>query len=116
MLMISKTTRNTINSAITQELNQAHKAHGRRFATPHEGYGVLMEEIWEARLHTTAIDGLSEQLIGLLHSVETHPEAYSKQLGRIKEQAVAAIEELCQVAAMCEKGMRSIQGGHNDER
>lgn len=73
MLMISKTTRNMINSAITQELNQAHKAHGRRFATPHEGYGVLMEEIWEARLHTTAIDNLSEQLIGLLHSVETHP-------------------------------------------
>lgn len=114
--MISKTTRNTINSAITMELNQAHKAHGRKFATPHEGYGVLMEEIWEARLHTTAIDNLSEQLIGLLHSVEIHPEAYSKQLGRIKEQAVAAIEEMCQVAAMCEKGIRSIQGGHNDER
>lgn len=114
--MISKTTRNMINSAITQELNQAHKVHGRRFATPHEGYGVLMEEIWEVRLHTTAIDSLAGQLIGLLHSVETHPEAYSKQLGRIKEQAVAAMEELCQVAAMCEKGMRSIQGGHNDER
>lgn len=114
--MISKTTQNTINSAITMELNQAHKDHGRRFSTPHEGYGVLMEEIWEARLHTNAIDGLSGALIGLLHSVETHPEAYSKQLGRIKEQAVAAMEELCQVAAMCEKGMRSIQGGHNDER
>lgn len=107
--MISKTTRNTINSAITVELNQAHKAHGRRFSTPHEGYGVLMEEIWEARLHTTAIDNLSGQLIAMLHSVETHPEAYSKQLGRIKEQAVAAMEELCQVAAMCEKGMQSIR-------
>lgn len=114
--MISKTTRNTIDSAITMELDQAHEAHGQKFATPHEGYGVLMEEIWEARLHTTAIDGLVGQLIGLLHSVETHPEAYSKQLGRIKEQAVAAIEELCQVAAMCEKGMQSIQGGHNNER
>ena len=114
--MISKTTQNTINSAITQELNQAHKAHGRRFATPHEGYGVLMEEIWEARLHTTAIDGLSGALSGLLLSGVTHPEAYSKQLGRIKEQAVAAIEELCQVAAMCEKGMRSIQEGCASER
>ena len=107
--MISKTTRNTINSAITVELNQAHKAHGRRFSTPHEGYGVLMEEIWEARLHTTAIDNLSGRLIGLLHNVETHQEAYSKQLGQRKDQAIKAMAELCQVAAMCEKGMQSIR-------
>ena len=70
---------------------------------------MLMEEIWEAGLHARTIDALAENLLMLLHSVESCPDAYCNQLVKIKEQAMRGAAELCQVAAMCEKGLRSMR-------
>lgn len=99
----------TILTAVNAELLLAGKDHGKYFNTPHEGYGVLMEEIWEACLHARTIDALADNLLMLLHSVESCPDAYCNQLVKIKEQAMRGAAELCQVAAMCEKGLRSMR-------
>ena len=98
----------TILTAVNTELLLAGKDHGKYFNTPHEGYGVLMEEIWEAGLHARTIDALADNLLMLLHSVESCPDAYCSQLGKIKDQAMRGAAELIQVAAMCEKGLRSM--------
>lgn len=107
--MMMKQLDKTILTAVNTELNLAGKDHGKHFHSPHEGYGVLMEEIYEAQIHTRNIDAMSDNLLMLLHHVESCPDAYEKQLGRIKEQALSGAAELCQVAAMCEKGMRSMR-------
>lgn len=110
-----KQTQNTISAAVATELNLASQQYGKHFSSPHEGYGVLMEEVWEARVHTRAIESLAEHLLTFLHNVESCPDAYMHQLEKIKEQAISGAAELCQVAAMCEKGMRSMRN-MNDER
>lgn len=105
----------TILAAVNTELNMASKDHGKHFSTPHEGYGVLMEEIWEARVHAHAIDTLAENLLPMLHQVERCPEAYCSQLTKIKEQALRGAAELVQVAAMCEKGLRTMRKECNSD-
>ena len=99
----------TILAAVNTELNLASKDHGKHFNTPHEGYGVLMEEIWESGLHARTIDSLADNLLMYLHSVETCPDAYCSQLVKIKDQAMHGAAELIQVAAMCEKGLKSMR-------
>lgn len=112
--MINQLSR-TIESAVNTELNLARQQHGRYFRSPHEGYGVLMEEIWEARVHAKNMETMSEHLLSMLHRVEECPRRYEDQLAGIKEQAMKGAAELCQVAAMCEKGLRSMRN-MNDER
>ena len=99
----------TIMVAVNTELNLASKDHGKYFNTPHEGYGVLMEEIWEAGLHARTIDALADNLLMHLHCVESCPDAYCQQLAKIKDQAMRGAAEMVQVAAMCEKGLRSMR-------
>lgn len=111
--MIDHTLR-AIGGAVNAELVLATKDHGKYFHSPHEGYGVLMEEVWEAQMHTGSLSALADNLLMLLHHVEDSPDAYIRQLDKIKDQALHGAAELCQVAAMCEKGMRSMRNNRKE--
>lgn len=66
--MLSNTLETIVQAAVTTELTDAKRAHGEKYASPHEGYGVLMEELHEAAVELRDLDSLVlEQLMDDLH-------------------------------------------------
>lgn len=99
-----------VRCLVTKELTMARRANGFYFASPHEGYGVTMEELDEAREEDKLAKDAAEALLyairkgcwrrvnGLLNDLERH--------------ATLAACEYIQVAAMARKMRESAgQGG-----
>lgn len=96
-----------INLLVSDEYDRATKLHGAVFASPHEGYGVLAEEVQEAGDEVDIIDAVMRQL--LLSIREEKNQAIADYANYIGDRAVQAAAELIQVAAMCEKLVRTVQ-------
>lgn len=105
--MIGKTFHG-VRCLITKELTMARRANGIYFHNAHEGYGVIMEELDEAREEDKRAKDAAESLLyairkgnwrrvnGLLNDMERH--------------ATLAACEYIQVAAMAQKMRESIGG------
>ena len=66
--MLSNALQTTIAAAVSTELIDAKRIHGERYASAHEGYGVLMEELHEATVELRDLDSLiREQTMEDLH-------------------------------------------------
>ncbi len=66
--MLSNTLQTIVEAAVKAELIDAKRTHGENFASAHEGYGVLMEELHEALAELRDLDSLiREQLMEDLH-------------------------------------------------
>lgn len=80
------------------ELAAANEKHPP-FASQHEGYAVILEEIEEARTQINAL----ERHFGYAWDAVKHDENAKSRIERCKDFAVWAACELIQVDAMCEK-------------
>ena len=80
------------------ELAAANEKHPP-FASQHEGYAVILEEIEEARAQINAL----EQHFGYAWDTIKHDASAKERVEMCKRFAVWAACELIQVAAMCEK-------------
>ena len=98
-----------INLLVSDEYDRAAKLHGAVFASPHEGYGVLAEEVQEAGDEADLIDAVMRQL--LLAIREEKPSSIVDLAECIRDKAVSAAAERVQVAAMCEKMVRTVREG-----
>ena len=96
-----------LNLLVSDELDRASKIHGAVFASPHEGYGVLAEEVQEAGDEADLIDAVMRQL--LLAIREEKPSSIVDLADYIRDKAVSAAAELVQVAAMCEKLVKTVR-------
>lgn len=66
--MLSNTLHTIVEAAVNAELIDAKHAYGDHYASPHEGYGVLMEELHEATVELRDLDSaVTEQLIEDVH-------------------------------------------------
>jgi len=66
--MLSNALETIVQAAVMTELADAKRVHGERYASPHEGYGVLMEELHEAAVELRDLDSLiREQTVEDLH-------------------------------------------------
>lgn len=66
--MLSNTLHTIVEAAVNAELIDAKRAYGGHYASPHEGYGVLMEELHEATVELRDLDSaVTEQLIEDVH-------------------------------------------------
>lgn len=89
---------NDISKLVFKELNNANE-HFPLFHTPHEGYGVIKEEIEEcADELSMANAALSEAWYWIKHN-----ELAFSQIKQVKEAAEKLACEAVQVAAMCDK-------------
>lgn len=90
-----------IRHAVDVEQHEAEKNHGRVFASTHEGYGVLSEELQEA---TDEEENVMSSLGKLLYAIRQDSHEDMKQVCQhIERCAVLAACEYCQVAAMARK-------------
>ena len=83
---------------VEMELAAANEKHPP-FASQHEGYAVIREEIEEARAQINAL----EQHFGCAWDTIKHDSNAKERIEMCKHFAVWAACELIQVAAMCEK-------------
>lgn len=96
-----------LNLLVSDELDRATKIHGETFTSPHEGYGVIAEEVQEAGDALEIAESVMKQL--LLAIREEKPKSMIDLADYIRDQAVNAAAELVQVAAMCEKMTRTVK-------
>lgn len=83
---------------VEMELAAANEKHPP-FASQHEGYAVIKEEIEEARAPINAL----EQHFGYAWDTIKHDASAKERVETCKHFAVWAACELIQVAAMCQK-------------
>lgn len=89
----------SINQAVCYELQAITKKYGVHYASPHEGYAVLKEEVEESE---ECIQLLNDKLSKVWQNIRINwndPTAvYEAQ-----QSAVALAEEAVQCAAVCER-------------
>lgn len=93
-----------ITPIVEDELKRAMKDHGDAFNSNHEAWAVTREEIIEVR---EALDCVEQLLEHLDWRIRRDADIYTSNLEEIKEQAVCCACEAVQVAAMCDKWIKS---------
>lgn len=84
-----------------EECARAKEEYGEKYASPHEGFGVLCEEVQEAEDEVKAV---KRDLDYLLRAIR-HGEPMDALLAEIRMDALSGAAEMLQVAAVCQKMM-----------
>lgn len=102
-----------VNSAIDIELTYAQHDNGQTFHSPHEGYGVLAEELHEAAAEVSSADSWFETLLMTIQ--QNNCTGIIACAEHIERNARLAACEYIQVAAMARKlrlTMEGLEGEH----
>ena len=91
-----------IEGMIDRELAAANKKFPA-FATTHEGWAVLFEEVAETNKEIEDINDIAMVLFEDIMKSHAYDELKADRVSDIRHSAVKGIEELIQVAAMCDK-------------
>lgn len=98
-----------IENMVAEELEVANKSFPM-FASWHEGYAVIKEEVEEAAENMELIteEGMT-YLWSSIRMKDVDEDARVANVEGIRKLAVEAIQELIQVAAMCDKSIKSME-------
>lgn len=103
--MIAEEATKSIEQAVCHELRNIVKKYGPTYASEHEGYAVLLEEVEEA---CEAADFMEDALKQLWASIRSN--AFSTfELSQIYNFAKGLAEEAVQVVAVCERFMETVK-------
>lgn len=105
--MIAEKATECIEQAILYELQNIIKNYGATYASEHEAYAILLEEVEESE---EALDGVKNYLNCLWTSIRNNSVS-DFDLHQLKEFALALAEESVQVAAVCERFEETIKKG-----
>ena len=97
-----------INAAKYAELRRIKQDHGETYASVHEAYGVLAEEMHEADLEYVCAKACFTDLIDSIH--QGRKNMIDSDLEAIEGYAIKAACELVQVAAVCRKALNGEDG------
>jgi hypothetical protein len=81
--------------------------YGEKFCNVYEAYGVLAEEVQEAEEEWKGLMGMQAQI--LKANRKSNAKAIMDYADRLRDYAVNCAAELIQVAAMCEKTVRTVR-------
>lgn len=95
-----------IDLLAVQEKARAARDHGPVFHSPHEAYGVIAEELLEARMEISCLSSAEQSLLRVIHKDDE--KLYRLTLQELRNTAQRAAAELVQVVAMCNKALGSI--------
>lgn len=114
---------NELSLVITGEVQRAEKAHGEYYNSPHEAYAVLREEVEEAREAAQHVQAAFDpngkggdiwQCIRLWGKIPPCRDWLAREIKNLGDAALAAACEHIQVAAVCDRILRSIDSGGNE--
>lgn len=94
-----------LEPVVDAELERAQWNKGKTFASPHEGYAVIKEEIEEC---TEALAGQWTSLTEVWKAVRDDRDIAGEVVCSLCSSAKETAAEAVQVAAMCEKMLFSI--------
>lgn len=97
---------------VEEELDRANEQYPL-FASPHEGYGVILEEVEETENESLSVTKCLDDLWKNIKS-DNKVSEYESVLGRMARSAILAACENIQVAAMCRKYIQSL--GDKEEK
>ena len=97
-----------VNALVDTEYERAAQLHGEAFASAHEGFGVIAEEIQEAGDELNMVVACMPQLLAAIW--ESRGQAIVDLADYIRDRAVNAAAECIQVAAMSRKMHLSVCG------
>ena len=97
-----------INLLVSDELDRASKIHGEVFASAHEGFGVIAEEVQEVGDELEKAEGNLSTMLSFIRDEDN--QRIADVADCLRDAAVNAAAELIQVAAMCEKLKRTVRG------
>jgi uncharacterized protein YecA (UPF0149 family) len=105
--MIAEKAEESINQAVVYELQNIVKNYGATYASEHEGYAVLKEEIEEA---ADDLDQLNKDLAYLWALIKNnHIKNGNGTISEARDYAVMLAQEAVQVAAVCERFEETIK-------
>lgn len=96
------TNKEQIMELVQEELHEANKEHPL-FQTPHEAYGVILEEVEEVE---DELCDFYEEFAMFWEKIKAD-KGGEDELDNMIERAVNAARECIQVAAMCQKALMS---------
>ncbi len=112
--MLSNALETIVEAAAMTELADAKRTHGECYASPHEGYGVLMEELHEATVELRDLNSaVTEQLIEDVH--EDDLEGMVCTLADVDLLARHLACEAIQVAAVARKYSETLAALREEE-
>lgn len=97
-----------ILTSVSAETQRAKAEFGDSYKNPHEAYGVLAEEIFEAKAEMNEVNAYYDMLISAIHKGDK--VLLIKELDVLKCCAINAACELVQVAAVCAKAIHGMAG------
>lgn len=103
--MISEKAVEALELAINFEFNKITADHGEVYASEHEAYAVLLEEVEEAR---EAYKCMKIWLKAAWRNIKAN-ENNQLVIEKIKEEAIELIKESVQCAAVCERFLETIK-------
>lgn len=103
--MIAEEATKCIDQAVLYELRNIVKVHGPTFASEHEGYAVLLEEVEEA---CEAAEFMQDELKRLWTSIRQNKFS-NFELSQVYNFAKGLADEAVQVAAVCECFMETVK-------
>lgn len=102
-----------IEKLIKEEYARASAIYGEKFSSTHEGESVIREKMEEA---VDSLNYIVESYKDLWTAIrQRDEEGQRKAVYKIRCDAVQGIEELVQVAAMCDKFLVSFKYASKDE-
>ena len=91
-----------VTALVGEEIQRAKENHGEKYASLHEGVGVLVEEVWEAGKELQMIrDFEMSRLINAIRLTDSQRTKGSLEL--VERIAINAACECIQVAAVARK-------------
>ena len=112
--MLSNALETIVQVAVMTELADAKRTHGEKYASAHEGYGVLMEELHEADVELRDLDNVIR--IPLMESLhENDQEAMIDALSVTELFARKLACEAIQVAAVARKYSETLAAIREEE-
>jgi hypothetical protein len=96
-----------MRKTVENELLRAQTGYGVHYHSPHEGYGVLTEEMFEANQEVAKLTKTAQMLLHDLH--ENNDQDMIDCLDVIEEYATLAACEYVQVAAVSRKMRESLE-------
>ena len=97
---------NEVKQSVKSELERANEAHPL-FHSPHEAYGVLAEELDEAKGVFGHIEVVFNKFF--VYMCKANYGNANKYLGTIRAGAIECAAKMIQVAAMAQKAIDSMQ-------
>lgn len=97
---------NELHPIVKNELIRAKQKHGDIYIDNNHGYGVLAEELVEAKDEMTKIEVSFEFLLNDI-IYDQYTENIRSRIEKIRGTALRAAAECVQIAAVCEKWLAS---------